>query len=151
MSHLLIHAQLCNSISETLQDQKLSTRRCLRCLREIDLLKCSKCNSIKNVGEFIPAMVTMPPQYVACKACQEQVRQNPGTFTGWFTCRSCEQLFVHNVLCASNKRQRRCLNCSERTVGYKKNQHTCRKCCMKWTECQNPKKRKRYCPSCRRA
>ena len=130
-----------------LQQQPAKRHRCLPCLQQLTHLKCCKCDATKPVAHFIPEMVTMPPECVACKACQQEARQHASRKEGWLTCRTCMQLFPSLA-----DQQRRCLNCQSRNTR-KENEHTCRnpKCGKKWTEVQEKgMKRNRTCPQCRK-
>ncbi|CAJ1347157.1 unnamed protein product, partial [Effrenium voratum] len=101
------------------QDDSEAKRRCLKCLKEVDILECSVCESTKQISEFNSAMATMPWAAV-CADCAADVRRQPKWGrAGWFTCRTCDLFFPgagaaeHNVL-PSSARSQRCLNCASR-------------------------------------
>ena len=99
------------------QDDSEAKRRCLKCLKEVDISECSVCESTKQISEFNSAMATMPWAAV-CADCAADVRRQPKWGrAGWFTCRTCDLFFPgagaaeHNVL-PSSARSQRCLNCA---------------------------------------
>ncbi|CAJ1456998.1 unnamed protein product, partial [Effrenium voratum] len=86
------------------QDDSEAKRRCLKCLKEVDILECSVCESTKQISEFNSAMATVPWAAV-CADCAADVRRQPKWGrAGWFTCRTCDWFFPgagaaeHNVL-----------------------------------------------------
>ena len=51
------------------------TRRCLKCLQALVAeMTCCRCEEIKPAAQFNAAMITMPPESVACRACQGRSR-----------------------------------------------------------------------------
>ena len=92
------------------QDDSEAKRRCLKCLKEVDILECSVCESTKQISEFNSAMATMP--WAAVCAPADVRRQPKWGRAGWFTCRTCD-LFFPGAGAAEHNGQR-CLNCASR-------------------------------------
>ncbi|CAJ1412429.1 unnamed protein product, partial [Effrenium voratum] len=127
------------------QGDSEAARRCLKCLKEVDILECSVCESTKQISEFSSAMATMPWAAV-CADCAADVRRQPKWGrAGWFTCRTCDLFFP-----GAGAADQRCLNCASRG-SWAKGKSTCRKCGGAWSEPrgQGSDKRQRLCPKCR--